>query len=66
MSVVTLDAAALRTLSLEGLPPVRTRIKGSFAWVSDEERELYSATRYLLVREPANSHDENAIAIYGR
>ncbi|MGG7507556.1 HIRAN domain-containing protein [Plantibacter sp. YIM 135249] len=66
VSVATIDTAALQILSLEQLPSIRARIKGSFGCVSDEERERYSAQRYLLVREPTNSHDENAIAIYGR
>lgn len=63
---VTLDLDAVRVLDLRSVPSSRKRIVGSFGWVTDAGRETHGGTEYLLVREPRNKFDANAIAVYGK
>ncbi|QKS12732.1 hypothetical protein HUN58_02345 [Curtobacterium sp. Csp1] len=56
----------LQQIDMRALPSSRYRIVGSAYWVTDSERTRYGGTEYALVREPANEHDENAVAVYGR
>lgn len=61
-----IDPARLQVLDLRHLESTRTRIKASGSQVTDDERSKYGGTEYLLVREPQNEHDAQAIAIYGK
>lgn len=45
---------------------MRSRIHGTSYWVSDEDRRQYGGRTYVLLREPKNPHDPNAVAVYGR
>lgn len=63
--VKTIDVDSLRVLDLTSVDSVRMRIKGVAYWVTVAEREEFGALEYLLVREPDNEHDANAIAVYG-
>jgi hypothetical protein len=62
----TIHEGGLRISNLTSLPSVRTRIKGSAYWVTDEQRRRHGGAKYVLVREPNNEHDPNAVAVYGR
>ena len=53
-----------RIHDLRHLESLRLRIRGSFANVTDAERRKYGGREYLLVREPQNPHDGNAVAVY--
>ncbi len=64
--VSRIDPAERRILDLTTLESVRTRIKGSFGSVTFGEREKFGGSDYLLVREPKNSHDASAVAVYGK
>jgi hypothetical protein len=61
-----LDYSSMRVRDMTSLPSRRLRIRGSFAYVTAEQRSVFGGTEYLLVREPQNRHDANAIAVYGR
>ncbi|MEV4988451.1 HIRAN domain-containing protein [Pseudarthrobacter sp. LMD1-1-1.1] len=65
MNKVMLDEAAMSILDLRELPSSRFRIVGSAYWVTDAGRYKHSGTEYLLVREPKNKWDVNAVAVYG-
>ncbi|WP_295125938.1 HIRAN domain-containing protein [uncultured Leifsonia sp.] len=62
---VTIDERSLNVRDLREVPSVRMRIVGSAHWVSDSARATYGGTEYLLVREPTNTHDSSAVAVYG-
>jgi hypothetical protein len=62
----TIDPSMLNTLDLRAVKSMRMRIKGTYAWISENQRSTYGGTEYLLVREPENTHDERAVAIYGK
>lgn len=62
----TIHEGELQVLDLTPLPSVRTRIKGTAYWVTDEQRRRHGGAEYLLVREPRNEHDASAVAVYGR
>ncbi|UAJ78364.1 hypothetical protein IT072_13965 [Leifsonia sp. ZF2019] len=66
VKVETVDYSQLRVRDLTHLPAKRLRIRGSYAYLTSNSREMYGATEYLLIREPRNRHDASAIAIYGR
>lgn len=66
IKVATLSTGSMRVLDLRNVPSTRMRIKGSANWVTDDERAKYGGTEYLLVREPANEFDLNAVAVYGK
>lgn len=67
VEVVGLALGELDILDLSAVAPTkRTRIVGSFGWVTDEERRIYGGSSYLLVREPSNEFDARAIAVYGK
>lgn len=62
---VVLVEAELSVLDLRELPSSRFRIVGSAYWVTDIGRHKHGSDAYLLVREPRNRWDTNAIAVYG-
>lgn len=66
IKVESVEPTSLTILDLRELPSIRLRIKGSSNWVTDEERGKFGGIEYLLVREPKNRHDENAIAVHGK
>lgn len=66
VAVAELDEASLRVLDLRDVAYGRHRIVGSANYVTDDERGVYGGKSYLLVREPDNPHDGNAVAVYGR
>lgn len=66
VETVTLPSCDFSVLDLRELQTVRARIVGSGFWVTTHERTVYGGMDYLLVREPENKHDENAVAIYGK
>lgn len=63
---VVLNEATLSILDLRGLPSSRFRIVGSGYWVTDSGRYKHGGSDYLLVREPKNKWDANAVAVYGK
>jgi hypothetical protein len=63
---VLLDEAGLSILDLRDLPSSRFRIVGSGFWVTDSGRHKHGGNEYLLVREPKNKWDANAVAVYGK
>lgn len=63
---VVLAEAGLPVLDLRGLPSSRFRIVGSAYWVTDAGRHKHGSSEYLLVREPRNQWDANAVAVYGK
>ncbi|TLM72424.1 HIRAN domain-containing protein [Pseudarthrobacter sp. NamB4] len=63
---VTLDDTKVFILDLRELPSSRFRIVGSAFWVSDAGRYKHGGNEYLLVREPKNEWDANAVAVYGK
>jgi hypothetical protein len=63
---VVLDEAGLSILDLRELPSNRFRIVGSGFWVTDSGRYKHGGSDYLLVREPKNKWDANAVAVYGK
>lgn len=60
------DESTRTVLDLRQLASNRLRIVGSSYWVSDAGRRTHGGTEYLLIREPKNKHDPNAVAVYGR
>jgi hypothetical protein len=66
VKIEVIDPQTLTLLDLHGVPSTRMRIKGSANWVTDQERSEYGGTEYLLLREPENQYDKQALAIYGR
>lgn len=66
MRKAVIDEATLSVADLREVDSIRARIKGVGHWITDKERDTFGGTHYLLVREPTNEHDANAIAIYGR
>lgn len=56
----------LPTVDLRSLPAARFRIVGTAYWLRDSERARYGGQRYVLVREPENEHDANAVAVFGK
>lgn len=66
LAVAEIDEVALSVLDLREVAYGRHRIAGSSNYVTDDERRVYGGTSYLLVREPENAHDSNAVAVYGR
>ncbi|QWT25160.1 HIRAN domain-containing protein [Subtercola sp. PAMC28395] len=62
----TVEESKMTVGDLRNLECVRTRIKGSAYYVTDSERAVFGGTEYLLVREPDNQYDANAIGIYGK
>lgn len=63
--VRSLDPATLHVLDLRGLESTRTRVKGSSYWATDDDRRRFGGTEYLLICEPDNEVDPNAVAVYG-
>jgi hypothetical protein len=63
---VVVDEDSLAVLDLRGVKATRTRIVGSAYWVTDVGRAKHGGDEYLLVREPGNKWDANAVAVYGK
>lgn len=63
--VAKVDEENLRVLDLREVASGRHRIVGSANYVTDDERRVYGGMSYLLLREPGNAHDSNAVAVYG-
>jgi hypothetical protein len=63
---VMIDEGAMSILDLRELPSSRFRIVGSAHWVTDSGRYKQGGNDYLLVREPRNRWDANAVAVYGK
>ncbi|MFE4078262.1 HIRAN domain-containing protein [Paenarthrobacter sp. YIM B13468] len=57
---------ALSILDLTGIKSTRTRIVGLSYWVPDAGRAKHGGTEYLLLREPKNEWDADAVAVYGK
>ncbi len=66
VTVAEIDEDSLRVLDLREVASGRHRIVGSANYLTDDERRAHGGTSYLLVREPGNAHDGNALAVYGR
>jgi hypothetical protein len=66
VTVAEIDEDSLRVLDLREVASGRHRIVGSANYLTDDERRVHGGTSYLLVREPGNAHDGNAVAVYGR
>lgn len=66
IKVVAIKPSTLRVIDLSHLDASRLRIVGSAYWVTEAERNQFGGATYLLVREPSNEHDPNAVAVYGR
>ncbi|GAA3697639.1 hypothetical protein GCM10023081_38250 [Arthrobacter ginkgonis] len=58
--------SGLSILDLREVKATRTRIVGSAYWVTDSGRDKHGGTEYVLVREPKNQWDPNAIGVYGK
>ncbi|WP_182480868.1 HIRAN domain-containing protein [Clavibacter californiensis] len=56
----------LNIMDLRHLEARRLRVVGSSYVCSDRDRQIYGGTQYLLVREPDNRADVNAVAVYGK
>ncbi|MET4620423.1 hypothetical protein ABIE18_001872 [Arthrobacter sp. 2762] len=63
---VMLDEEGLSVFDIRELPSSRYRIVGSAYWVTDSGRYRHGGSDYLLVREPKNKWDANAVAVYGK
>lgn len=63
--VRSLDPATLHVLDIREVESTRTRIKGSSYWATDNDRRRFGGAEYLLVCEPDNEVDPNAVAVYG-
>lgn len=55
-----LDIGVLDILDLQAVPSTRMRIRGT----SYASSKVVGSTKYLLLREPYNRHDEYAVAVY--
>ncbi|TFC83304.1 hypothetical protein E3T23_02745 [Cryobacterium cheniae] len=62
----TVDVSTLRVLDLRSIPATQYRIVGSAFSVTQAGRYEHGADQYLLIREPRNKHDPNAVAVYGK
>lgn len=60
------ETGGMRIVDLRGLDCVRMKVKGTGYYVEHASRRAVGDTVYVLVREPANEHDANAIAVVGR
>lgn len=61
-----LNPVGLSILDLRELPSNRFRIVGSGFWVTDSGRYKHGGSDYLVIREPENRGDINAVAVYGK
>lgn len=62
---VFVNTSSLQVVDLRGLETVRQKIKGTGYYVTYEERRGVGDVTYLLIREPDNVHDANAISVIG-
>lgn len=65
ISVETISTRGWHIIDLSSLESMRMRIRGTSYYVTDDDRMRYGGTNYLLVREPDNPFDAEAIAVYG-
>ena len=61
----TVDVSTLRVLDLRSIPAAQYRIVGAAYLVTQAGRYEHGGEQYLLIREPRNKHDPNAVAVYG-
>ena len=54
----------LNIVDLTGLEPTRLRVRGTANYIRDSQRANLIATQWLLIREPENVHDVNAVAVH--
>ena len=54
----------LNIVDLTGLEPTRLRVRGAANYIRDSQRAKLIATQWLLIREPENVHDVNAVAVH--
>jgi hypothetical protein len=54
----------LNIIDLTELEPTRLRIRGTANYILDSHRSKLIATQWLLIREPKNVHDTNAVAVH--
>jgi len=66
VTVVERDFTRARLIDLRSLPAMDLRAVGTAYCLGYEERDEYAADEYLLVREPDNPHDSDAVAVYSR
>lgn len=58
-----LTVAVSETLDLRSVESVRMRVKGVGHYIDDDERLTIGGPQNLLVREPDNPHDSNAVRV---
>ncbi|MEO5318143.1 HIRAN domain-containing protein [Arthrobacter sp. CC3] len=63
---VVLAEEGLSVLDLREVPSIRVRIVGTGYWVTTSGLNKHGGHEYLLVREPKNKWDANAVAVYGK
>lgn len=66
VKVVQLDPSTLRIMNLRNVDSISHRVVGISYWLTDRERDKFASAVYLLVREPKNEHDANAVAVYNK
>lgn len=54
----------LNIIDLTWLEPTRLRVRGTANYIRDSQRAKLIATQWLLIREPENVHDANAVAVH--
>lgn len=64
VGVEIVDPKSLITLDLRATESTRHRVVGVGHWLTAEERKSFGGVDYLLVREPENEFDSNAVAVY--
>jgi hypothetical protein len=62
--VKAIETEGLRVLDLGDLPSMRLRIVGTGYVVPEAAREVIGRDAYLLIREPRNRADRNAVAVH--
>lgn len=66
VKVAEISLESREILDLRSVASTRMRVVGSANWVTNKQRAKYGGTDYLLVREPKNKFDLNAVAVYGK
>jgi hypothetical protein len=62
--ITRLELTEEQITDLRALGGARLRIVGTAHWVPNSRRTTVGGDAYVLVREPKNEHDENAVAVY--
>ncbi|MBG6060145.1 hypothetical protein RCH16_003620 [Cryobacterium sp. MP_M5] len=60
------DVSKLKVLDLRSIPATKYRIVGSAYSATQDGLYAHGGNEYLLIREPRNKHDANAVAVYGK